>query len=182
MKRKAVFIFLMTIVLGSLLFSNVNRKKLLLNRANEYWRARTKDDLVTVYNMLSKESKKNVTLTSFIRKTNIKVTEYEISSVNINKVKPSRGVVKVIFSGYAMGYPLKKIRNKQLWIFEDGNWYVDYKVSETKKGFVSKNKLNSKLDPRVKEKLMKFIKEHNIVPPKVVSPEKLKNEKKNNIK
>ncbi len=178
--RSYLFYFLIFLVAFSLnIFSEkkIDKKELLLKRVNKYWSAREKDDLVTAYNFLRKDSKKKITLTSFIRKTNIKVSEYEINKVEISKKNPDRGTVTVIFSGFAMGYPIKKVRNRQFWVFENGNWYVDYKITNLKDGFLSTSK-NRKLNSDVRKKIMEYIKTHKIAPPKIVSPEKL-DEKKN---
>jgi len=179
--KKIISLLIIFLAIFSFFYTKDSSKeeKLLLKRVNRYWESRVKDDLVTCYNLLSSDSKKSMTLTSFIRKSNIKVSQYEIKNYKILKEKNiKKAVVEIIFSGFALGYPLKNVKNRQFWVFEKGNWFVKYNLRSIPKGFTSNSK-GKKLNPEVRKKIEEYIKKHRIVPPKIISPEKL-NEKKNN--
>ena len=134
----------------------------LRSRVNMYWKLVIQQRLDQSYSLLTAQSRQDCVLVKYIKQNNVHCTDFTIGELNLDPGDATRASAVVLFSGTALGYPLKGVRTRQDWRWENGDWSLVY---HEKKLFASHKKAapakKGAVDLKVLEHLQEMAKKIN---------------------
>ena len=104
---------------------------------DQFWKFKQAMKLDECYKMLTKESQGRIDLVQYIKRQNIKVSNFEIVKIEMPAGDRKYADLRVTYDLRAMGYNLKKVHSRQRWFFEDDEWKTHYQPSNPMSGSVN---------------------------------------------
>lgn len=109
----------------------------LRTQVDQFWKYKQAMKLDECYKMLTKESQGRIDLVQYIKRQNIKVSNFEIVKIDMPAGERKYADLRVTYDLKAMGYNLKKVHGRQRWFFEDNEWKTHYQPSNPMSGSVN---------------------------------------------
>jgi len=106
------------------LTSNPANKETLKTSVEKVWDAKLNGDWGVVYDIAVKEYKKKMKKTTFLKRANVVVKEYDIKDIKI--LEPGKKAISVV--GYKIvqaGFEFNISRFKEEWLWEEGAWHLN---------------------------------------------------------
>ncbi|MFH0729729.1 MAG: hypothetical protein V2B19_25730 [Pseudomonadota bacterium] len=141
MKKKYLFpiiaipVLLLVVGLTFLLIPSGNTEEELLKRVTQLWEARKAGNWTIVYDLYNEEYKKATPKEQFLSKPHLQVVDFEVTSAKVDKIgkglnsnandqkNSNNGWSSVSFNTIKAAIPLRASM-KEIWVFENGAWYV----------------------------------------------------------
>jgi|GEM_PF-3724298 len=111
----------------------------LREQIEQFWKYKEAMKLDECYKMLTKESQTRIDLVKYIKRQNVRVSNWVITRLDMPAGEKAYADLKMTYDIKAMGYSLKKVSSRQRWFYEDGDWKALYQPS---------NPMSSSVTPR----------------------------------